>query len=62
MAELLLLIKLRPLLFELGDVLRTRVVERVLSDERGLAPLGGPPGKTFAALEDDVADVALVGR
>ena len=43
--------RLELLLLELGHVLRARVGERVVADERGLAVLGRPPGEALAALE-----------
>ena len=47
--------RLELLLLELRHVLHARIVERVLADERRLAPVERPPGEPFAALELDLA-------
>ncbi len=54
--------RLELLLLELGNVLRPRVVERVLANERGLAVLGRPPREALSTLERDLARLALVRR
>ena len=54
--------RLEPLLLELRHVLHPRVGERVVADERRLAVLDRPPREALAALERDLAGLALVRR
>ena len=54
--------RLELLLLELGEVLRARVGEGVVADERGLAALRRPPGEPLAALHDDLPRLPLVRR
>ncbi len=54
--------RLEAFLLELRDVLHTRVGERVVADERRLAPLRRVPRESLATIEPHLADLALVGR
>ena len=52
--------RLEPLLLELRHVVEARVLERVVADERRLAPFQSPPRETFSALQADPAGQVLV--
>ena len=54
--------RLELLLLELREVLRARVGESVVADERGLAALRSPPREALAALDDDLPRLPLVRR
>ncbi len=54
--------RLELLLLELREVLRARVGEGVVADERRLGALGRPPREPLSAVDDDLAGLALVRR
>ena len=54
--------RLELLLLELREVLRPRIGQRVVADERGLAALSRPPREPFPALHDNLSSLPLVRR
>ncbi len=52
--------RLKPLLFEFGDVLHARIVERLLANERRPALRERPPREPLPALQLDAADEVRV--